>query len=213
MSQYSYRPEYERYLPHIQPPGAILFVTFRLAGSLPKKVLERLRTEAEERERQIRQTADPADLPLLLYEEQKRQFGRFDETLDKAETGPLWLRQPEIAEIVVEALHFRDRKVYDLDVFCIMSNHVHALFTPLEKENGSWYPLQTIMHSLKRHTARAGNDVLGRKGAFWQSESYDHIVRGRREWERIVAYILNNPVKAGLIEKWEDWPWTYLKDS
>jgi REP element-mobilizing transposase RayT len=213
MSQYDFKPEYERNLPHIQPPGAILFVTFRLAGSIPKEVLEQLKMNAEEKVRVIRQTAGTTELPRLLYDEQKRQFGRFDNELDKISTGPLWLRQPEIAEIMAEALHFRESKVYDLDVFCIMPNHVHAVINPLEKEEGEWHALQTIMHSLKRRTAREANNVLGREGTFWQHESYDHVIRNRSEWEKIVTYILNNPVKAGLVESWEDWPWTYLKDA
>ena len=212
MSQYDYKPEYKRNLPHIQPPGATLFVTIRLAGSIPKEVLAQLKDEAEERERVIRQTAVSTQQYQYLYEEQKRQFGRWDEILDSAEHGPHWLSQPEIAAIVINSLHFLDGDVYDLDVFCVMSNHAHVVLTPLEKENGSYHALQTIMHSLKRHTAREANKVLGRKGAFWQHESYDHVVRNRDEWERIVKYVLNNPVKAGLVEKWEDWPHTFLKE-
>ncbi|MCP5098236.1 MAG: hypothetical protein GY943_22025 [Chloroflexi bacterium] len=100
-----------------------------------------------------------------------------------------------------------------MDAFCVMSNHAHIVFTPLEKENDSYHALQTIMHSLKRYTAREGNKLLKREGAFWQHESYDHVVRNRNEWERIVKYVLNNPVKAGLVERWEDWPYTYLKDT
>ncbi len=212
MGQYDYKPEYKRHLPHIQPPDATLFVTIRLAGSIPGAVLERLKMEAEEREKHLKQTAVPAELPRLLYEEQKRQFGRFDAILDKAETGPLWLSQPEIARIVVEAIHYRDEKVYDLDASTVMSNHAHLVLRPLETENGRYHPLQKIMHSFKRHTARQANKILGREGVFWQRESYDHVVRSRQEWERIVAYVINNPVKAGLVEFWEDWPWTYLKE-
>ena len=213
MSQYDYNPEYKRNLPHIQPPGATLFVTFRLAGSIPKAVFERLKADAEERERQIRQTAVSSQLPRFLYEEHKRQFARYDKVLDQAKHGPQWLRQPEIATIVVNGLHFLDGDVYDLDSFSVMSNHAHVVFRPLEKENGSYHALQKIMHSLKRHTARQANKILGRQGSFWQHESYDHVVRNRGEWERIVAYVLNNPVKAGLVENWEDWPYTYLKDA
>jgi putative transposase len=211
MSQYGYRPDYKRHLPHFQPPGASLFVTFRLADSIPKVVLERLKREAEARQRILKETSDPAERDRLLYEESKRQFGRFDEILDKATTGPFWLRQPEIAAILAEAFHYRHGKVYDLDAFCIMSNHAHVVFTPLEKEGDGWYALQKIMHSLKRNTARKANLLLRREGAFWQGESYDHVIRDRQEWERIVKYVLNNPVKAGLAANWEDWPWTYLK--
>lgn len=213
MSQYDYKPEYKRHLPHIQPPGATLFVTIRLAGSIPKVELERLKMEAEEREDAIRQTAVSSQIPSLIYQEQKRQFARWDDLLDCAASGPRWLSQPEVARIVVDSLHFLDGNVYDLDVFSVISNHAHVLFRPLEKEDGTYHALQTIMHSLKRHTARQANKVLGREGAFWQHESYDHVVRDRQEWERIVAYVLNNPVKAGLVERWEDWPWTFLKDA
>ena len=49
-----------------------------------------------------------------------------------------------------------------------------------------------------------------KKGAFWQHESYDHVVRNEKEFERILAYIVNNPVKAGLVADWQDWPYTYM---
>ncbi|HUM68690.1 MAG TPA: hypothetical protein PLK31_07580 [Chloroflexota bacterium] len=212
MSQYDYKPEYQRNLPHIQPPGATLFVTFRLAGSIPTAVLEQLKEEAEEQEQRIRATAVPVDLPYLLYQEQKRQFARWDAVLDRADSGPRWLGQPEIATIVVDSLHFLDGNVYDMDTFTVMPTHVHAVFQPLAKEDGSYHALQKILHSLKRHTAWEANKLLERDGAFWQHESYDHVVRDRREWERIVAYVLNNPVKAGLVQTWEEWPWSYLKE-
>ena len=72
------------------------------------------------------------------------------------------------------------------------------------------YPLKRIMQSLKRYTARQANKVLERKGAFWQAESYDHVVRDADELVRIVQYVINNPVKAGLVSYWEAWPWTYV---
>lgn len=218
MSQYDYKPEYKRNLPHFQPPGATLFVTFRLADSLPLTVLKQLKKQAAEREKQINLISDGVEQASfgveqasLIYQERKKQFGRWDEVLDRAATGPHWLQQPEIAAIIVESLHYRDGKVYDLDTFCIMSNHAHVVFTPLEKEEGIYHPLQMIMHSLKRHTARQGNKILEREGNFWHHESYDHVIRDRLEWERIVRYVLNNPVKVGLVASWQDWLWSYLK--
>ncbi len=65
------------------------------------------------------------------------------------------------------------------------------------------------MQSFKGYTAHKANRLLCRKEAFWQHESYDHWVRDENELARIVKYIINNPVKAGLVEHWEDWPWTY----
>jgi REP element-mobilizing transposase RayT len=210
MSQYDYKPDYHRNLPHFQPPGATFFVTFRLANSLPLTLLRQLKEEAEEREQQIRLSAAATKQVELLYLEWKRQFGRLDDALDKANNGQSWLSQPKIAAMVAESLHYRDGKVYDLEVFSIMPTHAHVVFTPLAKETGEYHALQTILHSLKRHTARQGNQILGREGQFWHHESYDHVIRNGQERERIVKYVLNNPVKAGLVECWEDWPWNYL---
>ena len=207
----AYRAYYRRYLPHYQPPKVTLFVTFRLHGSLPIEVVQRLKAMAHDRERRIAEIPVESDRKAELYAEHKRQFGRFDDALDACGCGPTWLKDPRIAAIVADALHYRDEKVYDLDCFTIMSNHVHAVFAPLEDDTGTNYGLSWIMQSLKRRTATLANDVLGQKGAFWQPENYDHVVRDEKEWQRIVWYVLNNPVKAGLVVDWREWLWTYFK--
>jgi len=69
------------------------------------------------------------------------------------------------------------------------------------------------MKSIKGISAREANKILGRKGSFWQSESFDHIVRDEDELNRIVKYVIYNPVKAGLVEKWQDWEHTYLAED
>ena len=74
-------------------------------------------------------------------------------------------------------------------------------------------PRNKIMPSLKRHTARKANIILGREGAFWQDESYDHLIRDREKFLRIISYVLENPVNAGLVSKREDWPWTFWRDT
>jgi len=188
---------YQRNLPHRLPPGEVIFITFRLANSLPQPVLERLRAEYE-----VAATLDAED----KYLRQRRYFGRFDAQLDNASTGALWLRQPEIAQLVQQALHFHnERNSYQLVCYCIMANHVHLVVSLPDQ-----YPLlaQTLK-SIKSYTARMANQLLGREGQFWQRESYDHIVRDAAELERVIAYVVNNPVKAGLIENWQDWPYTY----
>lgn len=91
-----------------------------------------------------------------------------------------------------------------------MPNHVPLVFTPLPKDNSDdYHSLASIMHSLKRYTSRQANKILGRTGQFWQHESYDHVVRDKAELERIILYVINNPVSAGLAQDWRDWPWTY----
>ena len=83
-----------------------------------------------------------------------------------------------------------------------MSNHVHALLLPK-------VDVSKLMKSLKGYTAREANRLLGRTGIpFWLKESYDHWVRDEAEWKRIVRYIQNNPVKAGLVSVAEDYRWS-----
>jgi REP-associated tyrosine transposase len=69
------------------------------------------------------------------------------------------------------------------------------------------------MKSLKGYSAWEANRVLDRKGTFWEKESYDHVVRDDREFDRVVKNVLNNPVKAGLVKDWKQWPWSYRRDG
>lgn len=211
MSTLEYQLFYRRHLPHVQPPGATLFITFRLAGSIPTEVLQRLLTEAERGEEVLARITDPQERIRRAYLEQRRLFSKWDTALDTAQSGPFWLRDPRIADLVSESLHHRDSQVYDLDAFCIMPNHVHLVYTPLPKADGTYHAMSAIMHSLKRYTARQANLLLGREGSFWQHENYDHVVRDEAEWRRIITYVLNNPVKAGLVQHWKEWPWSYCK--
>jgi putative transposase len=126
-----------------------------------------------------------------------------DRHLDRAEHGPRFLQQEAIAALVAESLlHGVERGHYQLGAFAIMANHVHALLLPLQAPS-------RIMKSLKGYTAHQSNRLLGRTGTpFWQRESYDHWVRDQQEWEKIVADIENNPVKAGLVSHPEDYRWS-----
>ncbi|MGB9456895.1 MAG: transposase [Bryobacteraceae bacterium] len=112
-----------------------------------------------------------------------------DRYLDAARSGPLFLKQEPVAQLVVGSIrHCAEQlRYYDLHAFVVMANHVHLLALP--RINPSRF-LQTV----KGYTAREANRLLGRIGQpFWQAESYDHWVRDEREWDRIKAYIENNP--------------------
>ena len=211
VSKLDYKFFYRRNLPHFQTPGATLFVTIRLAGSLPQSVLDELHAEAERVEKELAGISDPAERARQTYIEERKHFGRWDRALDTASSGPYWLRQPEIAQLVSDSLHFLDGRHYKLDAYSIMSNHVHIVFEPRLQDDGSYCPLAKTMHSLKLFTARRANALIGREGQFWHHERYDHEVRDEGEWRRIVTYVLNNPVKAGLVDDWQDWPWNYYR--
>ena len=208
-----YRIRYRRNLPHIQPGNATLFVTFRLAGSLPRHVVDKLKKEDERRMEKVMEMSDPERLEQEMYVEHKRRFGRWDHALDHSEHGPRWLGQPEIAKLVWDSMHFLDGSRYALDTFTLMPNHVHAVFTPLATPDGSYHALPAIMHSLKSYTSGEANKILNRSGQFWFPESFDHSVRDEPELCRIIQYVINNPKKAGLVRDWRDWEWTYVQRS
>ncbi|WP_331145850.1 hypothetical protein [Hymenobacter sp.] len=79
-------------MPHLLPPGETVFITFRLAGSLPEKVLEELRIEYG---------AVAGESWEASYARQKRYFGKFDKLLERLDCGPTWLQEPAIAALVV----------------------------------------------------------------------------------------------------------------
>jgi len=223
-----YKLSYRRNLPHSQPPGATFFVTARLAGSLPKTVIRQWNKErkwlAELNEK------NPKHFERIKSEFERAWFGKFEKILDGAECGPTWLADYAVAAQIAESLHYRDGKVFRLDCFSIMLNHLHVLFKPLlldnqlviaDEEEGpvfsgdplKYHSLASIMKSLKGYTARQCNELLNRRGDFWAHESYDHYVRDAQEWRRIEAYILNNPVKARLVDEWQMWKWSYRRKN
>ncbi len=232
---YDYKQFYRRKLPHIHPPGAILFVTFRLAGSVPKTVLEEWKSERQWLEHELKRVALEAKetntIEALNHEARliafhRHWFLKFEEILHRADQGPTWLKEERIAKLVADSIKYRDGKVYRLDAYCIMSNHVHVVIKPfldekdlsmkLDTERLSYEstepPLGVIMHSLKSYTANEANKMLERTGAFWETESYDHVIRDEKEYHRVIAYTLNNPVKAGLVKDWREWPWSWKRE-
>jgi putative DNA methylase len=130
-----------------------------------------------------------------------------DRLLDNARTGPLYLRMPEMAQMVTDAIYYRDQRNYQLHSFVVMPNHVHLLMTPLDA-------VSKVMHSLKRFTAKEGNQMLGLTGQpFWQDESYDRLVRDGTEFDRIADYIERNPVTAGLAATPDEFLWSSARPT
>jgi putative transposase len=171
-------PEYWRRLPHYHPDGTDLFVTWRLHGTVPMPA----RSER--------------------YGSPGHAFVAHDRAL-ACDHEHDFLRDEQIARLVAAAiLEGHHRSLYELQAWVIMPNHVHLLMLP----RGA---LARITQWLKGSTARAANQALSRQGQpFWQQESYDHWVRTEKEFDRIVRYIEENPVAAGLVKSAEDWAWS-----
>ena len=207
-----------RHLPHWYRPGAPHFVTYRLAGSLPLSAVERLKRRRARLVEAAGGRLDPRRRAAL----HKRMFAAYDRLLD-ANRRVRDLAVPAVADLVAENLRHGDGRWYTLLAYCVMPNHVHAVFVPKGTPEASTDgdrgvgresidargPLYRTMHSLKSYTANKANERLGRTGPFWQKESYDHWVRDGGELGRIVEYVLRNPVRARLCETPNEYPWSW----
>ena len=205
-----------RTLPHWFVPAAWHFVTYRLAGTIPIPALHRMRADRDSAWQQdkLAGKATPERREIL----HKQFFAAYDRYLDH-DSDINWLQDPRIAALIRGNLHHHNRAKYDLLAYCVMPNHVHVLLRvpnpgeaatpsvedPFDETPDGNGPLAGIMHSLKSYTANEANKILKRTGQLWQHESYDHWVRDEDELERIVRYIVWNPVKAGLVEKPHQW--------
>ena len=172
---------YQRRLPHWHPQDKPLFLTWHLKGSLPHN------------------RYPPPNTPSA-----GKAFVWMDRYLDQTRLGPNHLLQEPIAALIVDAIQFGESQLghYELGAFVVMPNHVHLLVTPR-------VPMPILTKRLKGDTAREANRLLNRTGEpFWQGESYDHWVRNAEEWARIVRYIEENPVVAGLVARPEGFLWS-----
>jgi len=191
---------YNGFLPHWRQTGCTYFVTFRLADSVPRKVLDEWRYDRDTwlaaRGIDTASSNWTRDLRRLSAEDRRlfeRYFARrLFEYLDRGH-GTCHLRNPTIATMVADAMSYFHGMRLDTGDFVIMPNHVHALMTPY-----SGYELEDVLHSVKSFTANRINKALGRSGTLWMEESYDHIVRDGEELFRIQQYVRRNPEKAKL---------------
>ncbi len=189
---------HRRNLPHIYIPERSYFITFRLKGSLPVNKIYELRNILKLKYKALNKSE--------IYNINKKFFAEYDKTLDNSKHGPRFLTNNKVINIIIDSFKFYDKKDYELVCLCIMPNHVHVLFTLLEKSR----PINKIMQSIKRHSALQINRYLKRQGSVWQPESYDHVIRDEDEYFNIIRYILNNPIKAKLSDSWSGWKGIYL---
>ncbi len=186
-------------LPHWEKESATYFITFRLADSLPKSVLDQIESERES----IVKTANQLHRPLSPDERRKVQSLSspiIEKYLDSG-AGACDLKNPAIAEEVANTLRHFDNQRYRLFAWCVMPNHVHVVVRLLPG-----HTLAEVVHSWKSFTAKRANEALGRQGSFWQREYYDHLVRNEGELERSIHYVAENPQKANL----RDWRWVWV---
>jgi putative transposase len=193
-------PSYDRRLPHRHPEGFAIFFTWNLDGAIPAAVLKEKEIERIRLENQPLRVGESARDRKIRHD--KIVFVLEDRRVGTNPDGPHHLRDPRAARIVVDSILWGVPQRYELYAFVVMSNHVHLLIIP------SIVP-KKITQGIKGFTSFRINELHDAKGrTFWQHESYDHWARDEAEMHRIIAYIENNSVEAGLCAKAEDWPWS-----
>ncbi len=204
--KHSYR---SRSLPHRFDTDKPIFITFRLKFTLPGNLLQTLSDKKVQWFKKLK-NMNQREQEHQLQDQGRTFFCWYDELIATHADMPNLLRKKEISDIVIEALRFHDGVRYALMAFCVMPNHVHVLIHPLVQESGDIYPIAHVTYTWKRYTANRINTLLGRRGNLWQQESYDRMIRDEAELASTFEYIIQNPVKAGLVDNWLDWPGTWM---
>ena len=194
-------------------PRTPIHITYRLHGSIPNLPLQhlhtnhrlqRLRLHAQFRE--TTPTPGPEELATLrsdLLSSDRQHYLKWDALLDEARSGPRYLASAAAREIVLDSWHTIARqdklKIYAISV---MDNHVHIL---LESRNPELVSLPDTLVRHKRFTSTALNRLHDAKGRrVWAEHEYSRTVRSGC-FDRVLWYVLNNPVKAGITQDALGW--------
>jgi tetratricopeptide (TPR) repeat protein len=189
---------YKINLPHWRQEGATYAITFRLADSLPKSVIDEYMTEKQRLYSMLEKAiADGDETMARNCDERLRELysSRVESALD-AGHGACLMNDPEIARIVADAIRHFDGDRYELAAWCLMPNHVHLIIKPR-----AGHQLGDIIRGIKTFSANQANKLLSRTGAFWMEEYYDHIIRDMDDFHNQLAYLKRNPAKL------RNWPW------
>ncbi len=176
------------FLPHWDFEKSTQAITFRLADSVPAGVIKDWKSQL-------------ATMPEASVRE--KELHRLIARYEDAGHGDAVLKRPDCATIIQDKLVEGHPFRYSLIDWCIMPNHVHILIRLMENQS-----LADIVQFWKGGSAIEINRLLHQKGTLWQREYYDRYVRDLDHLHDCIAYIRNNPVKAGLCDRPEDWPFS-----
>jgi len=191
------------YLPHFEN-RQYQMITFRLYDSLPQTVIEEWKEESILLQNEIlhSQTHNLTELEKKRRLEIKKKLDLVEKYED-AGYGQCFMGDDRFAGLMKEALLYNDNKRYDLICWCIMPNHVHVLISPFEEVS-----MSKIMFDWKSYTTHTFNKLLGRIGKIWMNEYFDRYIRDIDHFNKVVDYIENNPVKAGIVTAPSDYKWS-----
>jgi len=123
-----------------------------------------------------------------------------------------WNLPPVARTVVVDACLAGNGMKFDLYGLVVMPDHVHVALVPACLAHGT-IPVAAIMQAVKGASAHGINKLLSRRGKVWQEESFDRALRQEEEFTEKLYYMLENPVRAGLVSNPLDYPWIWRKTN
>ena len=123
-------------------------------------------------------------------------------------TKDRWIPPEASRDIAMACCRHDHRRKYELYVAVVMPDHVHMILTPAINEvRQEVFSLVEIMRGIKGASAWSINRSLQRRGPVWQEESFDHVLRSSEGLDAKVEYILQNPIRKGLVDDWREYRW------
>lgn len=174
------------YLPHFDTDQYPQMITYRLADSLPRKIIE--------------------DVLARLSDRDEARRARFEEFLDNG-YGSCVLKEPEFAQIIVENWKFYDGRHYRLQDWVVMPNHGHVIYDrpilSMPKIVKNWKSYSS--HQIKKRLGTTGDG-----NPLWAAGFHDRYARDERHFFHMQCYLFLNPVRAGLVDDPFDWPYSSI---
>ena len=169
------------HLPHWTMGHVLYHVCFRLADSVPAA---KLREWQDERKALAKMCASPSEADLQRFRYLHSE--KMEKYLDSGH-GECLLRSDGVLAVVVATIKHDDGKKYHVHAFGIMPNHAHVIVGIKEG-----FLLRDVMQEWKSVSGHRINRMLGRTGALWQPDYYNHIIRTPEEYEYQMNYVFKN---------------------
>ena len=174
-------------LPHWQQDGCSYFITFRLADSLPQRLLDEWKEE-----RRIWLLKHPEPWGVEIEQAYHQCFSAARERWLDAGYGECALKDSIARQAFVRSLDQQDCEVWS---FVVMPNHVHVLLSL-----SAALELSAFIQRLKGGSSFAINQSIGRSGKRWARDYFDRLIRDQNHFFNCARYIRRNPLKARLEE-------------
>ena len=191
---------------------------YRLSGSLPQAIVGQLtqRLEADFDAVAIRfgpahrrSVAEERAYQAAIDELRAAYEMRYDEALHRVKEGPHFLQSTAVKQQVINSwLKLEELGEVKVHAISVMSNHVHVILSHPDPKGSK--PIHNFFERHKRFTATKINRLQNAKGRrVWATAVFDRDIRPGA-YRRVLAYVLNNPVKAGLTDEPLNWVGNYV---